>query len=174
MEKVRTKKELYMDFIHYMEKEHNVQFNWEPTRFFSQKLEHLTDEIDINHESSFYTIQKIAPKVLLSMFYSAKDIEQVDLQTIKEFSKDNFDSYLSDIKNTHYEPDCNLSSNLYLYFEKHMTDNEKAKFENYNDFKEKFFSETRINKDIFIDASTISDILQNRQILIQVSDITPA
>lgn len=33
MEKVRTKKELYMDFIHYMEKEHNVQFNWEPTRF---------------------------------------------------------------------------------------------------------------------------------------------
>ena len=92
MEKVRTKKELYMDFIQYMEKEHNVQFNWEPTRFFSQKLEHLTD-----------------------------------------------DSYLSDIKSNHYEPDCNLSSNLYLYFEKHMTDSEKAQFENYNDFKEKFF-----------------------------------
>ena len=134
----------------------------------------MTDEIDINHEASFYTIQKIAPKVLLSMFYSAKDIEQVDLQTIKEFSKDNFDSYLSDIKNTHYEPDCNLSSNLYLYFEKHMTDSEKTQFENYNDFKEKFFSETRINKEIFIDTSTISDILKNRQILIQVSDITPA
>ena len=174
MEKVRTKKELYMDFIQYMEKEHNVQFNWEPTRFFSQKLEHLTDEIDINHEASFYTIQKIAPKVLLSMFYNAKNIEQVDLQTIKEFSKDNFDSYLSDIKSNHYEPNCNLSGNLYLYFEKHMTDSEKAQFENYNDFKEKFFSETRINKEVFIDTSTISNILKNRQILIQVSDITPA
>lgn len=173
MEKVRTKKELYMDFIHYMEKEHNVQFNWEPTRFFSQKLEHLTDDIDINNEARFYTIQKIAPKVLLSMFYSAKDIEQVDLQTIKEYSKENFDSYLNDIKRNHYEPDCNLSSNLYLYFEKHMTDSEKAQFKNYNDFKEKFFSETKINKEIFIDTSTISDILKNRQILIQVSDITP-
>ena len=55
-----------------------------------------------------------------------------------------------------------------------MTDSEKAQFENYNDFKEKFFSETRINKEIFIDTSTISDILKNRQILVQVSDITPA
>ena len=73
-------------------------------------------------------------------------------------SKDNFDSYLSDIKSNHYEPNCNLSSNLYLYFEKHMTDSEKAQFKNYNDFKEKFFSETRINKEVFIVTSTISDI----------------
>lgn len=173
MEKVRNKKELYMDFIQYMEKEHNVQFNWEPTRFFSQKLEYLDDNIDINNESQFYPIQKIAPKVLLSLFYNAENIEQVDLQTIKEFSKENFDSYLSEINRNHYEPDCNLASNLYFYFETHMTNSEKDQFENYNDFKEKFFSETKINKEIFIDTSTISDILKNRQILIQVSDITP-
>ena len=90
MEKVRNKKELYMDFIQYMEKEHNVQFNWEPTRFFSQKLEYLADDIDINHETQFYTIQKIAPKVLMSLFYNANNIEQVDLQTIKEFSEADF------------------------------------------------------------------------------------
>ena len=174
MEKVRNKKELYMDFIQYMEKEHNVQFNWEPTRFFSQKLEYLADDIDINHETQFYTIQKIAPKVLMSLFYNANNIEQVDLQTIKEFSEADFNIYLNDIQNNHYEPDCDLVNNLYLYFEKYMTDSEKAQFENYNDFKEKFFSETRINKEIFIDTSTISDILKNRQILVQVSDITPA
>ena len=174
MEKVRNKKELYMDFIQYMEKEHNVQFNWEPTRFFSQKLEYLDDDIDIDHEAQFYTIQKIVPKVLMSLFYNTENIEQLDLQTIKEFSKENFDSYLSELNRNHYEPDCNLASSLYLYFEKHMTDSEKAQFENYNDFKEKFFSETKINKEIFIDTSTISDVLKNRQILIQVSDITPA
>ena len=173
MEKVRNKKELYMDFIQYMEKEHNVQFNWEPTRFFSQKLEYLDDDIDINHEAQFYPIQKIVPKVLMSLFYNAENIEQLDLQTIKEFSKENFDSYLSEINSNHYEPDCNLASNLYFYFETHMTNSEKNQFENYNDFKEKFFSETKINKEIFIDTSTISDILKNRQILIQVSDITP-
>ena len=174
MEKVRNKKELYMDFIQYMEKEHNVQVNLEPTRFFSQKLEYLDDDIDINHESQFYTIQKIVPKVLMSLFYNTENIEQLDLQTIKEFADFNFDIYLNNIQNNHYEPDCNLVSNLYLYFEKHMTDNEKAQFENYNDFKEKFFSETKINKEIFIDTSTISDALKNRQILIQVSDITPS
>ena len=173
MEKVRNKKELYMDFIQYMEKEHNVQFNWEPTRFFSQKLEYL-DDIDINHEAQFYTIQKIVPKVLMSLFYNAENIEQLDLQTIKEFSETDFDIYLNDIQNNHYEPDCDLINNVYLYFEKHMTDSEKAQFENYNDFKEKFFSETRINKEIFIDTSTLSDTLKNRQILIQVSDITPS
>lgn len=174
MEKVRNKKELYMDFIQYMEKEHNVQVNLEPTRFFSQKLEYLDDDIDINHESQFYTIQKIVPKVLMSLFYNTENIEQLDLQTIKEFADFNFDIYLNNIQNNHYEPDCNLVSNLYLYFEKHMTDNEKAQFENYNDFKDKFFSETKINKEIFIDTSTISDALKNRQILIQVSDITPS
>lgn len=163
-----------MNFIQYMEKEHNVQFNWEPTRFFSQKLEYLDDNIDINHEAQFYTIQKIVPKILMSLFYNAENIEQLDLQTIKEFSATDFDIYLNNIQNNHYEPDCDLASNLYLYFEEHMTDNEKAQFENYNDFKEKFFSETRINKEIFIDTSTLSDTLKNRQILIQVSDITPA
>lgn len=173
MEKVRNKTELYMDFIQYMEKEHNVQFNWEPTRFFSQKLEYL-DDIDINHEAQFYTIQKIVPKILMSLFYNTENIEQLDLQTIKEFSETDFDIYLNNIQNNHYEPDCDLASNLYLYFENHMTDSGKAQFENYNDFKEKFFSETRINKEIFIDTSTLSDALKNRQILIQVSDITPA
>ena len=174
MEKVRNKKELYMDFIQYMEKEHNVQVNLESTRFFSQKLEYLDDDIDINHESQFYTIQKIVPKVLMSLFYNTENIEQLDFQTIKEFSETDFDIYLNNIQHNHYEPDCNLVSSLYLYFEEHMTDSEKAQFENYNDFKEKFFSETKINKEIFIDTSTISDALKNRQILIQVSDITPS
>ena len=174
MEKVRNKTELYMDFIQYMEKEHNVQFNWEPTRFFSQKLEYLDDDIDINHEAQFYTIQKIVPKILMSLFYNTENIEQLDLQTIKEFSETDFDIYLNNIQNNHYEPDCNLASNLYLYFENHMTDSERDQFEDYTDFKEKFFSETRINKEIFIDTSTLSDTLKNRQILIQVSDITPA